>query len=444
MDYWDELESHFCEHCRPLFREIKRIHKEQYEKLESRIEELEKRLLAYENAHTPPSKQKYPIREKSSNPKKKGRPIGYPGSTRRFRKPDRTIVLTAKRCPNCHGELGDPDRVEVRMIEDLPRPKQTIVTQFLQGFYICPHCGEEIETKHDDLPELGDFGNNTLAHASLMKFQDRLPYRKIQEALERQYGMKITPSSILDFTKRVSDKLETAYNQIIFRVRVSSYVYADETSIKVDGRTYWIWIFVTGSEVLAVIRRSRGGNVLEEILGQDYGGTIICDGWKVYPKFTDKLQRCWVHLLRESDFIGRGEDEGRLLSEKLHKFYRNLKEILDSDPPGHERQTIKMNAEETMREILRKKYSSERVVKFINKINNGMGHWFTFVTNPMIEPTNNIGERALREFVVQRNIIGTLRNEKGTQIYERSMTCIGTWKQQGLNTREQLLDCLRS
>ena len=271
-----------------------------------------------------------------------------------------------------------------------------------------------------------------------------MPYRKIQEALERQYGMKITPSSILDFTKRVSDKLETAYNQIIFRVRVSSYVYADETSIKVDGRTYWIWIFVTGSEVLAVIRRSRGGNVLEEILGQDYGGTIICDGWKVYPKFTDKLQRCWAHLLRESDFIGRGEDEGRLLSEKLHKFYRNLKEILDSDPPGHERQTIKMNAEETMREILRKKYSSERVVKFINKINNGMGHWFTFVTNPMIEPTNNIGERALREFVVQRNIIGTLRNEKGTQIYERSMTCIGTWKQQGLNTREQLLDCLRS
>jgi transposase-like protein len=277
-----------------------------------------------------------------------------------------------------------------------------------------------------------------------MKFQDRLPYRKIQEALERQYHLTITPSSILDFTRRVSDKLETTYNQIIFRVRASNYVYVDETGLKVDGEKYWIWIFVTATETLAVIRKSRGGNVLEEILGKNYTEPIICDGWKVYPKFTNNLQRCWAHLLRESDYLGRRVEEGKKLSERLYKFYKNLKEILDSDPPDHVRKVIKMNAVETLKEIIRKKYKSEKVIKFTNKINNGMDHWFTFVTNRLIEPTNNIGERALREFVVQRKIIGTLRNEKGTQIYERSMTCIETWKQRGLNTREQLLNCLRS
>ena len=138
------------------------------------------------------------------------------------------------------------------------------------------------------------------------------------------------------------------------------------------------------------------------------------------------------------------------MSINFHRLFYKLRENnkyqvpLDSDPPDHERKAIKMNAEETLKEILREKYKSGRVVKFINKINNGKNHWFTFVTNPMIEPTNNIGERGLREFVVQRKIIGTLRNEKGTQIYERLMTCIGTWKQQGLNTREELLSCLRS
>jgi len=446
----DSLELHFCEACRPLFEEIKRIHKEQYEKLETRIielekknKELEKKLLAYENAHTPPSKQIFPVREKSSSGKR-GRPKGCPGSTRKFRKPDRTINLTAKKCPYCHEKLGKPDRIESKIIEDLPRPKQTIITEFLQGFYTCPHCGKRVETKHDDLPDSGSFGNNTLTQVSLMKFQDRLPYRKIQEALERQYGLKIAPASILDFTKRVSDKLEKTYNQIIFKVRVSKYAYVDETGLKVDGKKYWVWIFVTAAETLALIRKSRGGDVLEKVLGMDYGGIIICDGWRVYPKFTNNLQRCWAHLLRESDFIGRREEEGRKLSDKLHRFYRNLNELLDSDPPGNERKAIKMNAEKNLKEILREKYKSERVVKFINKIKNGMNHWFTFVTNPMIEPTNNIGERGLREFVVQRKIIGTLRNEKGTQIYERLMTCIGTWKQQGLNTREELLSCLRS
>jgi transposase len=429
----EKIGYEICEKCRPYF-----------DLLLKRIDDLEKRLLSHENAHTPPSKQKYPKREKSSNPKKRGRPNGHPGSTRKFRKPDRIVMLTAKKCPHCCGKLEEPDRIESKIIEDLPKPKQTIITKFLQGFYTCPHCGKEVETKHDDLPELGNFGNNTLAQVSLMKFQDRLPYRKIAESLERQYGFGITPASILDFTKRVSDKLEMVYNQIIFRVRISKYAYIDETSIKVNGKTYWIWIFVTATETLAVIRKSRGGNALEEILGQNYGGTIICDGWKVYPKFTNNLQRCWAHLLRESDYLGRRVEEGRKLSDRLHKFYRNLKEILDSDPPDHVRKVIKMNAEETLKEIARKKYKSEKVIKFINKINNGMDHWFTFVTNPMIESTNNIGERGLREFVVQRKIIGTLRNEKGTQIYERSMTCIETWKQQGLNTREQLLNCLRS
>ncbi|MBL7169899.1 MAG: IS66 family transposase [Candidatus Aenigmarchaeota archaeon] len=429
-----------CEKCMPYFMKLeKRI-----EELEKKNQKLEKRLLAYENAHTPPSKQKYPKREKSLHIKKKGRPNGYPGSTRKFRKPDRIIMLTAKKCPHCHGKLGEPDRIESKIIEDLPKPKQTIITEFLQGFYTCPHCGKWVETRHNDLPVSGKFGNSTLTHVSLMKFQDRLPYRKIEEALERQYSLKITPASIFDFTKRVSDKLETTYNQIIFRVRVSKYVYADETSLKVSGKNYWIWIFVTATETLAVIRKSRGGNVLEEILGKNYGGILICDGWKVYSKFTNNLQRCWAHLLRESDYLGRRVEEGKKLSDRLHKFYRNLKEILDSDPPDHVRKVIKMNAEETMKEIIRKKYKSEKVIKFASKVNNGMNHWFTFVTNPMIEATNNIGERGLREFVVQRKIIGTLRNEKGTQIYERSMTCIETWKQQGLNTREQLLNCLRS
>ncbi|NCO96680.1 MAG: IS66 family transposase, partial [Candidatus Aenigmarchaeota archaeon] len=240
--------------------QLNRFYEDKIKEFEERIIELErenkeikKRLLAYENAHTPPSKQRFPVREKSSSGKK-GRPKGYPGSTRKFRKPDRTINLTAKKCPHCHGKLGKPDRIESKIIEDLPRPKQTIVTEFLQGFYTCPHCGKKIETRHDDLPDIGNFGNNTLAQASLMKFQDRLPYRKIQEALERQYGLKITPASILDFTRRVSDKLEAAYNQIIFRVRVSRYVYVDETGLKVDGQNYWIWIFVAGTESLAVIR----------------------------------------------------------------------------------------------------------------------------------------------------------------------------------------------
>ena len=34
-------------------------------------------------------------------------------------------------------------------------------------------------------------------------------------------------------------------------------------------------------------------------------------------------------------------------------------------------------------------------------------YWFMFVTHPGVEPTSNRAERALREHVVQRKIVGT-------------------------------------
>gem|GEM_PF-3867255 len=35
--------------------------------------------------------------------------------------------------------------------------------------------------------------------------------------------------------------------------------------------------------------------------------------------------------------------------------------------------------------------------KFIEKIRRGYPFWFTFITTPRVEPTNNCAERALRE-----------------------------------------------
>jgi len=185
---------------------------------------------------------------------------------------------------------------------------------------------------------------------------------------------------------------------------------------------------VTATGTLSIVRKSRGKNVVEEVLGKDYSGTIICDGWKAYSNFTNNLQRCWAHLLREAKFLSRKDEEAMLLSERLHKLYKNLKFTLDKGPPDNIRNILRMNAEENLRELVSKNYQSKDVQKFVIKIRNGANYWFNFVTNPLIEPTNNIAERALREHVIHRKIIGTLRNEKGTQIHERMMTCVATWK----------------
>ena len=421
--------------------EIIRQLKRENESLKVRIRELEVKLAMYENAHTPPSLKRNGNRKKDQNEgggKKPGQKKGHKGVTRPPAKPDKQVEVTKDRCPDCGAELGDPFSVETKVIEEIPEPQPVIVTEYKIAHYTCPHCQKEVVATDASCPKEGRFGNNTIAQAVLLKYEDRLPHRKIRNALIRQYGLDISPATILDLTRRAADAVQSVYDAILDRVRNASILHADETSIKVQGQKYWIWVFTTPSETFIVIRKSRGTKVLMEVLTRRFKGIIVCDGWKPYAKFTKRIQRCWAHLLRESKDLADTIAEAVSLHRALTRLYQKLTNALESDPPPEIREKLLHNAQATLKRWINRGYGNEKVEKLIGKIENGFEYWFTFVTHPGVEPTNNRAERALREHVVQRKIIGTLRNGKGTSIHERIMTVLATWAQQGLNSLQMM------
>jgi len=184
--------------------------------------------------------------------------------------------------------------------------------------------------------------------------------------------------------------------------------------------------------------------VLMEVLTRKFEGIIVCDGWKPYAKFTKRLQRCWAHLLRESEDLADKIEEAVPLHEALEDLYDEITEALENDPPLQVRIELWKMAREKLQQWITKEYISEKVEKLIGKISNGFEYWFTFVVNPGVEPTNNRAERALREHVVLRKIVGTLRNNKGTSIHERIMTVLTTWEQNGLNSLQMMRSSLAS
>ncbi len=320
-------------------------------------------------------------------------------------------------------------------------PKPIKVTEFRVAHYDCPSCGKQVIARHPECPTEGRFGPRALAHITLLKYDDRLPHRKVCRTLEREFGLEISPATVLDVTRRVRGALKGEYEGIKNRIRGSEVVYVDETSIMVNGDRYWIWGFTTETETLVVIRHSRGKNVLKEVLGSKFKGIIVCDGLKSYSNFTTNIQRCWAHILREAKFVADKEQEAAGLCKGLHRLYWRLVDTLANDPPPDERTRLHRNALATLKYWLRKgkEYTSKRAVKFATTVKNAMKHMLTFVLNPGVEPTNNRGERALREHVVIRKIIGTLRNEKGTGIHETVMSCLATWRQRSLNPYNEII-----
>jgi transposase len=417
------------------------------ELLKAKIIELEARLAKYENAHTPPSLRRGRNRRRNHEENSKGKPgqkMGHAGVTRPFAEPDRQIELTVDRCPDCGTDLGDPFRIDSKIIEEIPAPQPVIVTEYKIAHYVCPCCRREVVAGDSGCPHEGKFGNNVIAQVTLLKYEDRLPHRKIKDTLKRLYDLKMSPATIFDLTRRAADAVQSEYDAILNKIRGVPILYVDETGIHVQGEKQWAWTFTTPSETFFVIRKSRGMKVLVEILTRRFKGIIVCDGWKPYAKFTKRLQRCWAHLLRESKELAEKFEEAIPLHEALKGLYESLSYALENDPPPEVRTDLWHLAQETLRQWIGREYSIQKVQKFIGKIRNGFEHWFTFIIYPGVEPTNNRAERALRPLVVLRKILGTLRNDKGSSILERIMTVLATWGQNGLDKLQMLTSKLTS
>jgi transposase len=412
--------------------------------LEARLEEIEKRLLAYENAHTPPSKQrKYPKREKKEGTKL-GAPKGHKGVTRKTPEPTESKTLSLDCCPHCQNKLGKPKRIEKRMIEEIPEPQPLRVIEFSIPHYHCSHCDKEVIATDPELPKVGNLGNNLLAQITLMRFEDRLPHRKIANTLNRQYGLTLTPATILDVTRRVSDQLSGFYNNIKEEVRNAPRLNADETGAKVNGIKHWFWVFMSINSVLFCLRRNRDHKVVIEAIGKDYDGILTCDGLKQYSKVIKRIQRCWAHLLREAKFFAqKHEGQARVLYNSLSELFAKIKTVTVKTPI-EARKEIFVDCVKKIQSYIKTAKSYTELKKFATTLENGLHNWFTCVLHPEIEPTNNRAERELREFVVQRKIFGSLRSEKGMIITETIMSVLATWRIRGLNTYNMLRATLSS
>lgn len=422
------MSEEVCDACRPIV-----------ERLEARIAELERCLAQYENAHTPPSigGRVFSLHRKEKRGKPGQKP-GHAGTTRPQPEPTGSVEVKLAQCPHCAHRLGTPIGTERRVIEEIPEPQPVEVIEYLINRYRCAKCGRDVVGEHPGLPMEGRFGKNVLAQVALMKYEERLPHRKIAAVLQRQFGLTITASSVLDITRRVSDRLQAAYHKVLAQIRGARILNIDETGFKVDGKRHWLWGFVSPTATLCAIRRSRGRKVLREIVGDAFSGIITCDGWRPYANFTDKLQRCWSHILREADYVAERYAEARPFAKALHRLYGRLTAALAKGPPLPERLRLHRNARASLAYHLGKDWSAGPVRKLVNKVRFSLRHLFTFVLVPGVEPTNNRAERALREHVIQRKIIGTLRNEKGVRIHETIMTMLATWRQQDLNPFVQL------
>jgi transposase len=277
----------------------------------------------------------------------------------------------------------------------------------------------------------------------MMKFRQRGVLRRIQESLQNQSRFQISPKGIHDLLLRVGDALAPEYKCLLQRIRAARWLHTDETSASVMGKNHWLWLFRTDQDdILVVIRPSRGKKVLEEVLGTEFQGVTVNDGYHSY-RSRPIAQRCWAHLLREVDDFKEPMDHERLLSEEMHQRFTMLKTFIGKDPPMQERVVQKEAWDHELKTVVDEYCTYDDTRVKAHYIQHGLGSWYTCLLYPGMQPTNNLAEQAIREHVIVRKIIGTFRSEKGSENYQCIASVLATWQLQGKNMSEELEKSLR-
>jgi transposase len=347
---------------------------------------------------------------------------------------DQPIRITREECPTCGSSLEDSFKIAVG-VKDVPDPP---IVQHSRYYYECDNCEEEVVAEKEGLPSKGRYGANLVAQAVLFRYEYRVPYRKIASLFDQLYGCSISKAGVLHLCERLCEVARTEYKEIAQQLKREEVLYVDETPHSVGDSKHWLWAFTTGEETLFAFRETRGTVVLEEVLGEEFSGIIACDGHRAYPAFHQRLQRCWTHLLRGTDDLDEDDTEALEIYSKLRELFQGLKRFLNTSPTVLQRVVVERAAREKLEELVATKVESEDAADVLTMLENGLGHWLTFVLYPKVEPTNYKVESLLREPIVLRRIIGTLRNEKGMRLHETFLSLLRTWKQQEKNPYSEL------
>lgn len=395
-------------------------------------EKLKNKLRKYENPNTPPSRDERKSRTNfvSITGLAVGKKTGYKGATRKQKEPTDFINCFDGVCSQC-GKHNKPTKVKNKIYEEIPEPQPTKIIKAEWGIYECG-CGHCWESRPKEVPAKGIFGKNLQAQITLLRFDDRLPLRKTISALERQFKTSLTSKAVYDVTKRVADKTTPEYIAIMKKIRRATNLHIDETKIKIQGKTHWLWIFRSRKNVFFVIHKKRNRTVLDEVLGYKYNGIIICDGLSAYEEYTKYLQRCWAHILRGTREMAEKYDDAKPFHQWMKDLFAKVKSASIKDPPKKRKRLYDKCVQE-MKWLIEKFSSYKHLTKVVTTIKNGLDFWFTRIIHPQIEPTNNKGERSLREMVVMKHIMGTLRNQDGADVMAKMMTLISTWRLNGMN-----------
>jgi len=292
-------------------------------------------------------------------------------------------------------------------------------------------------------------GPQAITLAAVLHTQCGLPLAKVSGVLRDRFGLRVTPGGLVHALHRAADRAGPTYTALRAQVRRSAVVSPDETGWKVGGQLQWLWAFATPDTTVYAILPGRGFEEAASVLGADFAGTLVRDGWSPYRRFDRAIhQTCLAHLLRRCrTLIG---------DHREYQFAPRIQRVLQHALDARNRYqrgamsahglTVARGHLQNQLNVLIDRPGARRVARnFAAHLALEFPAVFTFLLEPdAIDATNWRAEHALRPAVVTRKVCGGNRSARGAHTQQVLASLLRTLHQRHLDATPIFDRLLRS
>jgi transposase len=385
-------------------------------------------------------------------PKRPGRKAGKAHGRHGHRWPPSPAVVDEvleaplpEACPHCGGSVHATG-VTAQYQTEIPR--RPLIRQFNIRVGFCSTCNRRVQGRHplQTSNALGaaasQIGPDAQAAVVLLNKTFGLSHIKVAAVFQALFGITLTRGASAQIVLRAGNRLQPAYQEVRQEIKSAACVTPDETGWRVAGRPAWLHAWVAERATCYALDPHRKADVLERLIGIDWSGTMVHDGFASYDRFEAAThQQCLGHVLRRVRDLEAKATRGAvhyprkliaLFTEAIHLRNRFKTAEVSAAQLAQARKTFDGRLRDLAwpaREVPAYETLSAHLWQHLDE-------WFTFLSHPEVEPTNWEGEQAIRPAVVNRKVWGGNRTWAGARAQEVLMSVLETCRRAGRSSLE--------
>ncbi|QDR72597.1 IS66 family transposase [Limosilactobacillus reuteri] len=347
------------------------------------------------------------------------------------------------------------------------KPAELCCVNLIQETYKCNECtnsnGSEVlisSAMPQSLLPHSYFSSTILAKVAELKFNLALPFHrqiKLCQAVGLQVNTRLLATNIIKVSQTY---LELLYDYLQELIKKEAVIHMDETPFKVidePNKNSYFWVTRSTKEfskhqiTMFHYYNTRASKTIGQILGQQYSGIIMCDGYggysdRLYPQA--KFGSCLVHIRREFYRITCLLNKEQLKHSKAYQVLQLMRPIFHEE----KKLAYQSHSEKLVQRRLHVKPLMDKFYAYLQNINFPQGRLRAAINNALklrtrvyrifedgrVPLTNNPVEQAIRPSTLIRKNSLFAKSVAGAQANAIFYTLVATAKLNQLNIYKYL------